>query len=83
MPLVELFRRRKQVSVEKYDEWMHDYGVKMEVADLLEMRDLEDYWIKLGQSTEENRYPVPDYLIDEWTQTFGVNEVNRVRSSDD
>ena len=55
----------------------------MEVVDLIEMRDLEDYWIERGLSTEEKRYPVPEYLIDEWTCTVGVNEVNRVRSNDD
>ena len=83
MPLVELFRQKKQISEEKYDEWVYDYGVKMEVEDLLEMRDLEDYWIERGLSTEEERYPVPEYLREEWVQSFGVNEENRVHSREE
>lgn len=82
MQVVELFRRKKHVENNEFDPYEDVFGVKMDVESLLYMRDLEDFWIELGHITEEERYPVPDYLREEWVRVVGVDEGNRARHAD-
>ena len=83
MQVMELFRRRSSIPEVEYDQYEAVMGSKLDVESLLHMRDLEDFWIELGHMTEEERYPVPEYLSEEWTATVGVGEANRVRSQDE
>lgn len=82
MPIMEMFRRKRQLENPAFDPYENIVGEKMNIAVLLSIRGMEDYWIELGHITEEERHPVPEYLLEDWTRAVGVDEVNRPRDLD-
>jgi hypothetical protein len=64
--MFERAKPRRQESLEPFDSYFAMFGVRMTLPDLLEIRENEDYMIELEHISEEDRVPVPAYLVEEW-----------------
>jgi len=64
-----MFEHRSKAPNEKpyYDSYFEMFGVRMTIEDLIDIRDFEDELIEQKHITEDDRYPVPPYLVSEWT----------------
>lgn len=67
-------REEDEEGAKPFDRYHQLFGEVLDIETMRGIRDTEDHLIELGHLCEEDRFPVPDYLAEEWIAASDIDQ---------